>query len=57
MMLIKMTYQQSNHFIVFKGAMKYQEKNFSASQHIANTQNAQEAELKSVVNKLKFMFQ
>ena len=56
-MLIKNTYQQINHFIVFKGAMKYQENIFSASQDIASTQNAQGAELKPVVNKSKFMFQ
>ena len=56
-MLIKKTYQQINHFIGFKGAMKYQEKIFSASQIIASTQNAQGAELKPVVNKSKFMFQ
>ena len=56
-MLIKKTYQQINHFIVFKGAMKYQENIFSASQDIASTQNAQGAELKPVVNKSKFMFQ
>ena len=54
-MLIKKTYEQIN--IVFKGAMKYREKIFSASQDIASTQNAQGAELKTVVNKSKFMFQ
>ena len=38
-MLIKNTYQQinHNHFVVFKGAMKYQENTFSASQDIAGT--------------------
>ena len=36
-MLIKKTYQQINHFVVFKGAMKYQENTFSASQDIAGT--------------------
>ena len=56
-MLIKKTYEQINHFIVFKGAMKYREKIFSASQDIASIQNAQGAELKTVVNKSKFMFQ
>ena len=56
-MLIKETYQQINHFIVLKGAMKYQEKILSASQDIASTQNAPGAELKPVVNKSKFMFQ
>ena len=43
-MLIKKTYQQIYHFIVLKGAMKYQEKIFSASQDIASTQNAQGAD-------------
>ena len=56
-MLIKKTYQQIYHFIVLKGATKYQEKTSSASQDIASTQNAQGAELKPVVNKSKFMFQ
>ena len=56
-MLIKKTCQQINHFIVFKSAMKYQEKIFSASQDIASTENAQGPELKPVVNKSKFMFQ
>ena len=55
-MLIKKTYQQINHFIVFKGAMRYQEKIFSASQDISSTQNALGDELKSVLNKSKFMF-
>ena len=56
-MLIKKTYQQINRFIVFKGAMKYHENIFSASQDIASTQNAQEGKLKPVANKSKFMFQ
>ena len=56
-MLIKETCQQISHFIVFKSAMKYQEKIFSASQDIACTQNAQVSELKPVVKKSKFMFQ
>ena len=56
-MLIKKTYLQINHFIVFKGAMKFQENIFPASQEIASTQNVPGAELKPVVNKSKFMFQ
>ena len=56
-MLIKKTYQQMNHFIVFKGAMKYQENIFSASQDIASTQKVQGAELKPVVSKSKFRLQ
>ena len=58
-MLIKKNYQHADlsHFIVFKGAMKYQENIFSTSQDIASTQNAQRVELKPVVNKSKFMFQ
>ena len=56
-MLIKKTYQQINHFIAFKGAMKYHEYVFSASQDITSTLNAQGAKLKPVVNKSKFMFQ
>ena len=36
-MLIKKKYQQINHFIVFKSAMKYRENIFSASQDIAST--------------------
>ena len=56
-MLIKKTHQEINHFIVFKGAMKYQENIFSTSQDTTSTQNAQGAELKPVVNKSKFMFQ
>ena len=56
-MLIKKTYQQINHFIVFKGAMKYQKNIFSTSQDTASKRNAQGAELKPVVNKSKFMFQ
>ena len=37
--------------------MKYQEKIFFTSQGIATTQNAQGAELKSVANDSKYMFQ
>ena len=55
-MLIKKHYQQIDHFIVFKGAMKYHENIFSASQDIASTKNAQGGKLKPVVNKSKFMF-
>ena len=55
--LIKESYQQINRFIVFKGAMKYQEKIFFTSQDIATTQDAQGAELKSVVNDSKYIFQ
>ena len=36
-MLIKKNYQQINYFNVFKGAMKYHENIFSASQNIAST--------------------
>ena len=36
-MRVKKDYQQINHFVVFKGAMKYQENIFSASQDIAST--------------------
>ena len=56
-MPIKKTYQQINHFIVFKGTMKYQQNIFSTSQDITSTQNAQGTKLKTVVNKSKFMFQ
>ena len=56
-MLIKKNYQQINHFIVFKGAMKYHENICSASQDIASTKNAQVAKVKPVVNKSKLMFQ
>ena len=54
--LIKETYQQTNRFIVFKGAMKYQKKIFFTSQDIATTQDAQGAELKSVANDSKYLF-
>ena len=37
--------------------MKYQKRFFSTSKDIASTQNAQGAELKSVVNNSKNMFQ
>ena len=56
-MLIKKTYQQINHFLFFKGAMKYQENIFSNSQDTASTQNPQGRELKRVVNKSMFLFQ
>ena len=51
------TYQQINCFIVFKSAMKYQEKIYFTSQDIATTQDAPGAELKPVANDSKYMFQ
>ena len=39
------------------GAMKYQENIFFTSQDMATTQDAQGAELKSIANDSKYMFQ
>ena len=39
------------------GAMKYQENIFFTNQDIATTQDAQGAELKSIANDSKYMFQ
>ena len=39
------------------GAMKYQENIFFTSQDTATTQDAQGAELKSIANDSKYMFQ
>ena len=46
-----------NRFIVFKSAMKYQEKIFFIRQNVYSNLNAQGADLISVVNNSKYMFQ
>ena len=46
-----------NRFIVFKSAMKYQEKIFFIRQNVCSNLNAQGADLISVVNNSKYMFQ
>ena len=46
-----------NRFIVFKSAMKYQEKIFFIRQNVYSNLNAQGADLISVVDNSKYMFQ
>ena len=46
-----------NRFIVFKSALKYQEKIFFIRQNVYSNLNAQGADLISVVNNSKYMFQ
>ena len=46
-----------NRFIVFKSVMKYQEKIFFIRQNVYSNLNAQGADLISVVNNSKYMFQ
>ena len=54
--LIKKTYQQINHFIIFKGARKFQIKKFFYKAKCFQYQKSAGADLKSVANNLKYMF-